>query len=160
MYCLINVEQKGKFLSIYFSFIFSFWFFALGSGSTIFLYIWSKEVLSCDCALLICLRQISAPPKKKGKKTAADRSVWGLVSSRPHDHRLIVTSTELGLYLLSCIGKGPVLALIIEETQPRPQGTFPWPAVRLQSKGKAPWVRGWSKSHYALGWRKHVKHGN
>ena len=131
MYCLIKVEQKGKILSIYFSFIFSFWFFALGSGSS--LYIWSKEVLSCDCALLICLRQVSRSPEKKEKKTAAARSVWGLVSSQPH--RLIVTSTESRLYLLSCIGKGPVLALIIEETQSRPQGTFPASKAREKRPG-------------------------
>ena len=42
----------------------------------------------------------SRSPEKTGEKTVSDRSVWGLVSSRPH--RLIVTSTESRLYLLSC----------------------------------------------------------
>ena len=40
-----------------------------------------------------------ALPRKKGKKTAADRSVWGLVSSRPH--RPIVT--EYGVEIVSII---------------------------------------------------------
>ena len=109
MYCLINVEQKGKFLSIYFSFIFSFWFFALGSGCTIYISDLRKFYPAIVASLCVSAK-FRVPPKKKEKETGADRSVWGLVSSRPH--RLIVTSTESRLYLLSCIGKGPVLALI------------------------------------------------
>ena len=154
MYCLINVEQEGKFLSIYFSFIFSFWFFALGSGCTIYISDIRKFYPAIVPSLCVSAK-FRVPPKKKEKKTGADRSVWGLVSSRPH--RLIVTSTESRLYLLSCIGKGPVLVLIWGNTNSSP-GHFS--LARLQSQGKAPWVRGWSKSHYALGWRKHVKNGN
>lgn len=150
MYCLINVEQEGKFLSIYFSFIFSFWFFALGSGCTIYI-----SDLRKFYPAIVFPPNFAFPRKKRKKKTGADRSVWGLVSSRPH--RLIVTSTESRLYLLSCIGKGPVLVLIWGNTNSSP-GHFS--LARLQRQGKAPWVRGWSKSHYALGWRKHVKNGN
>lgn len=67
MYCLINVEQKGKFLSIYFSFIFSCWFFALGSGSTIYIFDLRKFYPAIVPSLYVSAK-FRAPPKKKEKK--------------------------------------------------------------------------------------------
>ena len=133
MYCLINVEQEGKFLSIYFSFIFSFWFFALGSGCTIYISDLRKFYPAIVPSLYVSAK-FRAPPKKNEKKTAADRSAWGLVSSRLH--RLIVTEYGVEIVSLILYRKRPRFGVnkIIEETQPRPQGTFPWPASKAGEK--------------------------
>ena len=90
MYCLINVEQKGKFLSIYFNFIFSFWFFALGSGSTI---------------LRLCPPYMSPPnfalPRKNWGKNGCRSQCMGTCiwsTSSPDSHQYGVEIISLILY--------------------------------------------------------------
>lgn len=158
MYCLINVEQEGKFLSIYFSFIFSFWFFALGSGCTIYISDLRKFYPAIVPSLCVSAK-FRVPPKKKEKKNGCRSQCMGTCiqsTSSPDSHQYGVEIVSLILYR-----KRPRFGVNLRKHKLVPRSLFPGPPPKPGGPAsKAPWVRGWSKSHYALGWRKHVKNGN